>query len=102
MSLHCPARLVVVPPGGTIDLSGRPFAAVYTGPGDRTAADAFGTTLGLRVTVVPALADGFDAAVQEIGDLHSGETVLVVADGEDPMEVEYDGDTWMVVRKAAG
>lgn len=98
MSLHCPARLVVVPPGGTIDLSGRPFAAVYTGPGDHAAADEFGTTLGLRVTVVPALADGFDAAVQEIGDLHSGETVLVVAGDDGPMEVEYDGDGWMVVR----
>jgi hypothetical protein len=98
MSLHCPARLVVVPPGGTIDLSGRPFAAVYTGPGDRGAADEFGTTLGLRVNVVPALADGLDAAVQEIGDQHSGETVLVVAGADGPMEVEYDGDTWMVVR----
>jgi hypothetical protein len=100
MSLHCPARLVVVPPGGTVDLSGRPFAAVYAGPDDRAAADAFGTTLGLRVTVVPALAEGLDAAVQEIGDLHSGETVLVVAGGDGPMEVEYDGDTWMVVGKS--
>jgi hypothetical protein len=100
MSLHCPARLVVVQPGGTVDLTGRPFAAVYAGPDDRAAADAFGTTLGLRVTVVPALAEGLDAAVQEIGDLHSGETVLVVAGADGPMEVEYDGDTWMVVGKS--
>jgi hypothetical protein len=54
----------------------------------------------LRVTVVPALADGVDAAVQEIGDLHSGETVLVVAGEEGPMEIDYDGDTWMVVRRS--
>ena len=100
MSLHCPARLVVVPPGDRIDLSGRPFAAVYTGPGDHAAADEFGTTLGLRVTVVPALADGVDAAVQEIGDLHSGETVLVVAGEEGPMEIDYDGDSWMVVGRS--
>ena len=99
MSLHCPARLVVMPPGTTAELSDRRIAAVYAGPGEATAAQAPATGLALPVTVVPALERGLDAAVQEIGDLHPGETVLVVTGCVAPMEIEYDGDTWAVVHR---
>ena len=71
---------------------------MYAGPAEAAAAHEPATGLGLSVTVVPALAEGLEAAVQEIGDLHPGETVLVVTGGEGPMEIEYDGDTWAVVR----
>ena len=81
-----------------MNLSDRRIAAVYAGPPEAAAAQGPATRLGLSVTVVPALADGLEAAVQEIGDLHPGETVLVVTGADGPMEIEYDGDTWAVVR----
>jgi hypothetical protein len=102
MSLHCPARLVVIRPGAAIDLTGRRIAAVYasSAEADAEAAGRFADRLGLRVEVVPALDDPvrrFDIAVQEIGDQHPGETVLLVTRIAEPMEIEYDGNGWAVV-----
>lgn len=72
---------------------------MYAGPAEAAAAQGPATELGLSVIVVPALTDGIAAAVQEIGDLHPGETVLIVSQADAPMEIEYDGDTWAVVRR---
>jgi hypothetical protein len=96
--LHCPARLVLVGAADAIDLDGRRIAAVYAGPGQDETARRYADRLGVRVSVVPGLPD-LERAVPEIGDLHPGETVLVVAEVTEPLEIEYDGDGWAVVRK---
>jgi hypothetical protein len=102
VNLHCPARILVVRPDGVPDVSGladRRIAAVYASSHApaQAVAGRLAELLGVRSSVVMTLDDpaaGFDLAVQEIGDLHPGETVLAVTPSIEPMEIEYDGLGW--------
>jgi hypothetical protein len=96
MTLHCPARLVLVRSPERFDR--QQVAKVYA----RSAEDAsaLAVRLGVPPGVVPELADDLSAALEEIADQHRGETVVVLADpavlglASDPAEIEHDGTAW--------
>ena len=98
--VHCAATLVVLPvsAGGDVAaldgaLGGARVASVFCGddPEGMRAAETLGKRLGVPVTTCAALRDGradepvralvdrVRAQLQEIADLHRGETALVVA-----------------------
>jgi hypothetical protein len=98
MNLMCPARLVLLPSGGATwgdQLTGERVAVVYAEaevPGAGELAERLGATLAPLPAAVRDL--------QEIADLHRGETVVIV--GPDvgvalPSIIEHTGDDWSVV-----
>jgi hypothetical protein len=99
VSLHCPARLVLVRDPEGFDR--RPVAKVYTGKDPDGAAEALAGRVRAPLGVVPELAGAEpDGALREIADQHRGETVVVLTDpglfglATDPAEIEHDGTAW--------
>lgn len=89
MALHCPAILLVAPspdPTGVTalvdSLAGERVLAVVRAPGD-SAGEQLAEVLDVPLEDEPGLAKGAPRAVLgEIADLHRGETVVVLTQGE--------------------
>lgn len=85
MTLHCPARFLVVPAARLDDdalqrLRDERVAVVCSGPEHRTEAAASAEVLGCPVVELAGLDDTsrWSEELEGIADLHRGETVLVV------------------------
>lgn len=103
--LQCPARFLLVcgPTASTAEtLRHERVAAVYE-PGRGSGAAVLADALGLPVQVLPRPVAAADVRVRdgeaidvlrELADLHRGETVVLVADGEpgERLEIAIDGD----------
>jgi SAM-dependent methyltransferase len=97
MNLMCPARILLLPGDAQDPVVGDRIAQVYAGPFEAAAGTRLAEGLGVRLTVVPELAQRPDEELQAIADLHRGETVVVL--GADlglklPAIVEHTGDGW--------
>lgn len=99
MSLHCPARLVLI--RDLERLNRQQVVKVYSSSAPDAPAETLAARLGAPLGVVPELGDADPGgALREIADQHRGETVLVLADPTalglttDPAEIEHDGTAW--------
>lgn len=97
MNLMCPARILLPLPGTPPEaFAGERVTGVYAVAPPPDAAAELATALGLPITVVADPAE----QLQEISDLHRGETVVLL--GTDlgvrlPAVVEHTGDGWTAV-----
>jgi len=120
--LQCPATILLmaresIASGGPVILEARHLSGVFVAsavaadPGGLAATARLAEEGAWRLTTMPDVSDGASLAraIEELADLHRGETVAVVATrdmiqdllgeasvGEDPITIAVDGSGWFV------
>ena len=126
--LQCPATILLIAPD-SIASRGAPAilgaarpsgvfvaSAVAADPGALAAATALAGASACRLTIVPDLADGpgLARALQELADLHRGETIALLATrammeellgkrsaGADPIAITVDASGWSLADRTS-